>query len=131
MDVLRGSEPVTLYVAAIEAQGGVESLSDLIEPQKGLIGPLGIFVVDLNKSIVDALPHLRSSSGVIVAGKVDYTPPIDADLSVGDAIRSINGISLTGTEHFRSELERLKTGDPAVLEIERQGTYQYVTFEKE
>lgn len=51
--------------------------------------------------------------------------------AVGDVIRSVNGIVMTGTNDFRSELERFKTGDPVVLEIERQGTYQFVSFEME
>lgn len=131
MDVLRGAETVKLYIPAIEAHGGVEGLSDLIDPQKGLIAPLGIFALTLDKSIADALPALRSSWGVIVAGKVDYTPAIDADLDVGDVIRSVNGLRLNGTNDLRSELERFKTGVPVVLEIERQGTYQFVSFEME
>src|SRR5262249_39504501 len=76
MNVLRGAETLKLYIPAIEAQGGVESLADLVDPRKGLIQPLGIFVLDLNKSLFDMLANLRSSSGVVVAGKVDYTAPI-------------------------------------------------------
>jgi serine protease Do len=131
MDVLRGSDTVKLQIPAIESHGGVENLADLIDPQKGLIGPLGIFVIELEKSIADSLPGLRSSSGVIVAGKVDFTPAIDADLAVGDVIRSINGSSLTSTDDLRSRLEGFKTGDAVVLEVERQGRYQFVAFEME
>jgi S1-C subfamily serine protease len=131
MDVLRKFETLKLHIPAVEGHGGAERLSDLIDFQKGLIGPLGIFVLELDKSNANALSDLRSSSGVIVAGKVDYTPAIDVDLAVGDVIRSVNGIVMTGTHDFRSELERFKTGDPVVLEIERQGTYQFVSFEME
>jgi serine protease Do len=131
MDVLRGSETLKLYIPAVEAQPGVESLADLIDPQNGLIQPLGIFVLDLNKPVFDVLATLRSSSGVVVAGKVDYAPPIDAGLAVGDVICSVNGARLTGASHLRSELERFKTGDPVVLEVERQGRFQYISFEME
>jgi len=131
MNVLRGAETLKLYIPAIEAQGGVESLADLVDPRKGLIQPLGIFVLDLNKSLFDMLANLRSSSGVVVAGKVDYTAPIDADLAIGDVICSLNGIRLTSTSHFRSELDRFKPGDPVVLEVERQGRIQFVSFDME
>jgi UDP:flavonoid glycosyltransferase YjiC (YdhE family) len=50
---------------------------------------------------------------------------------VGDVIRSVNGILLTNTDDLRSERERFKAGDPAVLEIERQDTYQFVSFDME
>jgi serine protease Do len=131
MDVLRGTETLLLYIPAVEAQGGVESLADLIDPRKSLIQPLGIFVLELNKSVLDLLANLRSSSGIVVAGKVDYTAPIDADLAIGDVICSLNGIQLTSTSHFRSELDRFKTGDPVVLEVERQGRFQFVSFDME
>ena len=131
MDVLRGNETSKVYIPALEAQAGAENLTDLIDPQNGLIQPLGIFVIDLSKPVLDILAPLRSSSGVVVAGKVDYTPPIDADLAAGDVICSLNGVQLTGTSHLRSELERFKAGDAVVLEVERQGRFQFVSFEME
>ncbi len=131
VDVLRGAETLKLHIPAVEAHSGVEMLTDLIDPQKGLIGPLGIFVLELDRAVADALSNLRSSSGVIVAGKVDFAPAIEADLAVGDVIRSINGVLLTSTNHLRSELERFKPGDPVVLEVERQGKCQFVSFDME
>jgi serine protease Do len=131
VDVLRGTETLKLHIAAVEARGGVENLADLIDPQNSLIAPLGIFALDLNRPIADSMCGLRSTSGVIVAGKVDYTPAIDADVGVGDVIRSVNGTLLTGTPDLRSQLERFKTGDSVVLEIERQGRYQFVSFDME
>ncbi len=35
-----------------------------------------VFVLELDKSIADSLSGLRSSSGLIVAGKVDHTPTL-------------------------------------------------------
>jgi serine protease Do len=131
MDVLRGNETSKVYIPALEAQAGAENLTDLIDPQNGLIQPLGIFVIDLSKPVLDILAPLRSSSGVVVAGKVDYTPAIDAELAAGDVICSLNGVQVTGTSHLRSELERFKAGDAVVLEVERQGRFQFVSFEME
>jgi serine protease Do len=131
MDVVRNGEMQRLYIPAVEAHSGVENLADLIDPQNSLIGSLGIFVIDLNKTLAESLPGLRSASGVVVAGKSEYDPTVGADLAAGDVIRSLNGISLTGSEDLRSALARCKSGDPVVLEIERQGTYQFVSFDME
>jgi S1-C subfamily serine protease len=131
IDVLRGTEERKLSIPAMEGQGSAKSLADLIDPQSSLIAALGGFVLDLNKSVMNTLANLRSSSGLVVAGTVDYTPAIDADLAVGDVIRSINGVPLTATSQLRSELERLNAGEPVVLEIEREGAYQFVSFEME
>jgi serine protease Do len=131
MDVLRGTDAAKLYIPALEAHAGIDSLADLIDPQTGLISSLGVFVVDLNKQVADMLPDLRSQSGVIVAGKVGYEPAIDADLSVGDVIRSFNGRSLENAAGLRQELKALKPGAPVVLEVERLGVIQFVAFEME
>ena len=131
MDVLRGADSVKLYIPALEAHAGIDSLADLINPQTGLISSLGVFVVDLNQQVAEMLPDLRSQSGVIVAGKVGFEPPVDADLNVGDVIRSCNGRNLDHVAGLRHELEALKPGDPVVLEVERQGVMQFVAFEME
>jgi S1-C subfamily serine protease len=116
---------------AVPRHAGMETLSDLIDLQEGLIGPLGIFVLELDKPLAESLANLRSSSGIVVAGKVDYTPAIEADLAVGDVIRSVNGVPLTSAQHFRSELERFRPADAVVLEVERQGKYQFIAFAME
>lgn len=131
MDVLRDGQTWKLYIPAMQAASGVDSLADRIDPRQGLIGPLGIFVIELDKSVTDMRPGLRSSAGLIVVGTVDYTPAIETDLAVGDVIRSINGLRVIGTKDVRSALEHGKPGDPIVLEVERQGAFQFVAFEME
>jgi serine protease Do len=124
IDILRGGETLKFHVAAVEAHEEFDALSDSIDPQKSLVAPLGIFALDVDRSLAESLADLRSSNGVIVAGKVDYAPAIDAGLLAGDVIRSVNGSMLTGTADLRARLERFKNGDAVVLEVERQGKYQ-------
>jgi serine protease Do len=128
--VQRGSELQRLAITPVSVQAGPERLSDLADP-KNLIAPLGVFLLDLDKSLADALPGLRSTSGLIVAGTVDYTPRLDVDLEVGDVIRSMNGVSLANTNDLRSRLAAFKPGEPVVFEVERQGVFQFLTFEME
>jgi S1-C subfamily serine protease len=40
-----------------------------------------------------------------------------------------NGIPLSSITELRSQIVKLKVGDPAVLEIDRHGLIQYVAFE--
>jgi serine protease Do len=131
MQVLRGKENATVSIAPIDVPNGVERLSDLIDPQKSLISPLGVFLLDLTPSIAGALPDLRSSAGVVVAARVDYEPLISADLNVGDVIRSINGQPVKTIDELRSRLSQFKPAEPVVMEVERQGVYQFVSFEME
>jgi S1-C subfamily serine protease len=64
-------------------------------------------------------------------GRVDYAPRIDVDLQAGDIIRSINGVKLSHVDDLRTELTKYKIGDAVALEVERQGAFQFVTFETE
>jgi serine protease Do len=131
MEVLRDGKPLTVSVTPVNAPPQVDNLSDLIRPEKDLIAPLGAFVMDLKNSQVGAMLSLRSDSGVLVTGLLGGEPAIAADLSVGDAIRSVNGAPLDNSQQLRQILAGLKPGDAVVLEVERQSVLQYVAFEME
>jgi len=129
IDVLRLFEKIKLRITGIDAPNGVERLSDLIDPQKGLVSQLGIFAVDLNKSLAQSFPELRSEAGVLVAGKAEIQSAVQIDLKQGDLITAVNGIVVANTSELRSELARLASEDPVVFRIERQGVFQYLSFE--
>ncbi len=131
MAVLRDGKPLTLSVTAVAAPPAVENLSDLIDPKKDLIAPLGVFVIDLKHSSVGAMLSLRSDKGVLVAGLLGGEPATAADLTAGDVIRAINGKPLEDSQQLRQTLAGLKPGDAVVLEVERQSVLQYVAFEME
>jgi serine protease Do len=131
MEVLRDGKPLTVSVTPINAPPQIDNLSDLINPRRDLIAPLGIFVIDLKNSSVGALLNLRSDSGALVAGLLGGEPATAADLSVGDVIRAVNGQPVQDTQQLRHVLAGLKAGDAVVLEVERQSVLQYVAFEME
>src|SRR3984885_11164818 len=91
MDILRDGKPLTVSVTPAKAPPQVDNLSDLIRPDKDLIAPLGVFVMDLKGSEVGSLLNLRSDGGVLVIGLLGGDPAVAADLSAGDAIPAVNG----------------------------------------
>jgi serine protease Do len=131
MEVLRGNLTVKLSIDSVDVPVGIDSLADLVDPQNELVADRGIFIVDLDKRIASVLPDLRSQSGVVVAAVLDYEPPISAELAAGDVIRSFNGQALSTVGELRKNLKKLKLGDVAVLEVERQGVVRFVAFEME
>ncbi|MGC2398717.1 MAG: trypsin-like peptidase domain-containing protein [Acidobacteriaceae bacterium] len=131
MDVLRDGKPLTVSVTAANAPPLVDNLSDLINPKRDLISPLGIFTIDLKNSPVTAMLNLRSETGVLVAGLLGGEPAVAADLSTGDVIRAVNGAPLHDSAQLRQILAGFKPGDAVVLEVERQSVLQYVAFEME
>src|ERR1700733_4671031 len=131
MEVLRDGKPVTVSVTPVNLPPVVENLSDLINPKRDLVAPLGIFVIDLKHSPVGAMLNLRSDNGVLVAALLGGEPATAADLGAGDVIRAVNGQPLEDSQQLRQILGGLKPGDAVVLEVERQSVLQYVAFEME
>jgi serine protease Do len=131
VEVLRGSEIKKLSVTPIDDPKSIDSMADLIEPQNNLIVPLGVFVLEMNDKIAEKLAGLRSTTGLIVVAKDDYTPKLDADLEVGDIIRSINRTTLNRPEELRNELAHFHTGDAIVLEVEHKRVFRFTAFEME
>jgi serine protease Do len=130
LDILRGKDKRQVSVAPIDAAPGFEHLSDLIG-RDSLLAPLGVFVVTLSPDLVQQLPGMRSTTGVIVAGTSDRGPAVDADLAVGDVIRSFNRKEVSSVEALHALLDQTKPGEPVVLQVERQGALRFVSFETE
>jgi serine protease Do len=131
MEVLRDGKLQTLSITAVNAPPVIDNLSDLINPKKDLVASLGIFVIDLDNSMVGSMMNLRSQKGILVAGLLGGEPAVAADLTAGDVIRAINGKPLNNSQELRQTLAGLKPGDAVVLEVERQSVLQYVAFEME
>lgn len=130
MQVLRAGKPTNFAVIPAEAPESIENLSDLINPVTDLIEPLGIFCIDLNRSLA-ATVQTRSDTGVVVAGLLSGQPATLADLQPGDVIRSVNGTTVTDTANLRKQLSAFKSGEAVVFEVERQFVIRYVAFEIE
>jgi len=131
IEVLRDGKPVTVAVRAINSLPMVDSLSDLINPRRDLLAPLGIFIIDINDFVASALPGLRSKHGVLVAGIMGEEPATLVKLDVGDVVRSMNGKPVHSCDEMRQMIAGFKPGDSVALEIERQSVLEYVAFEVE
>ena len=130
MQVLRDGKQVSASLTPVPALPTFDNLSDLINTKTDLIAPLGIFVIDLNHQLMDAM-GTRSQSGVVVAGLLSGEPATLAELTVGDVITAINGKTVSNKQQLRQELENFKADDAIALEVERHGVTQYVAFEME
>jgi len=53
----------------------------------------------------------------------------ETGLQAGDVIHQLNTTPIDSAQTLRSEVAKLKAGDPVVLQIERDGELMYVSFE--
>ncbi len=132
VEVLRGNQKLALQVPVVPQQHMVDRLLDVADPQKNLVDKLGILGVDVSsKALESLLSDLRVKTGVVVVAKTAYGSIVDVGLQPGDVIHSVNGTPVIALEDLRSDLAKFKSGDAIVLQIERNGTMDYLPFELE
>jgi serine protease Do len=131
LEILRGGEKKILYVPAIEHHDQMDQLLDAASPETSLIPRLGILGVDLTPDLRNQLGSLRLPSGVIVVGRAADLILPDTGLQAGDLIHQLNSTSIDSMDTLRVAVRDLKTGDPVVLQVERDGGLMYVSFEME
>ncbi|HYL67896.1 MAG TPA: trypsin-like peptidase domain-containing protein, partial [Candidatus Limnocylindria bacterium] len=129
VEILRGTERLTLDITVTEQKSDVEHLADLVDPEKSLVAKLGMFGIEIDDKLANDLEDLRIPSGVIVAATSADTTGADADLQAGDVIHAVNGKHIETLDGLRAALNALPAGASGVLQIERDGRLMYVTFE--
>jgi serine protease Do len=131
LEVLRGNEKKILYVPAIEQHDHMDELLDAVSPDNSLIPRLGILGIDLTADLRARLGSLRIPSGVVVVGRAADLIMPDTGLQAGDIIHRLNTTPIDSMDTLRNAVRVLKTGDAVVLQVERDGGLQYVSFEME
>ena len=131
VDVLRGSEELTLQIPVIQRKDELDRMVDLVDAEKNIIPKLGILGLQIDERLSQAIPGIRIASGVIVAALTATGASMEIGLLPGDIIHSFNRIPIVSVEALRSSIEGLKPGSPVVLQVEREGKLQYVAFEME
>ena len=131
LELLRGTDKLTVDVPVAEGPHDPERFSDMVSPENNLIQRLGILCIPIDKKLAQMLPDLRNAYGLVVAagGARDLTT--GTGLEVGDVIYSVNGTPMTTVEALRKKLDEFKPGDAPVFQIERSGRLLYVAIELE
>jgi serine protease Do len=131
LEVLRGADRLTMDVAVTAEDDDPQRFADLVDPEKNLIPELGILGVEIDKRLAPLLGDLRKQYGIVVAARASGTEGLEVDLRPGDVIYSINNEPTSTIAVLRQMLTHLKSGDPVVMQVERDGRLIYVAFETE
>jgi serine protease Do len=108
----------------------MDQLADLVDP-KNRIERLGVFAVDFKPELPSVAHDVRLASGIVVVALSPGPDTESRSFHAGDIIHAINNTPMKSVEQLRSALHQLKSGDPVVLQIERQGKLQFVAFDME
>ena len=131
LEVLRGTERKTLFIAALEMKDPMDALPDLANSRENLVARLGILALTLDDQLRSMLGTLRNPSGVVVVGRVADFMSSATGLETGDVIHSVNQTAIDSLSSLRAALREIKPHDPVVLQVERGGGLQWLAFEME
>jgi serine protease Do len=129
MTVRRGDQKLSLKMKVIERADDPQRFADMVDPEKNIIPQLGILVVELDEKMKDLLPGLRHSFGLVIAAETSASAYSGESLKVGDVIYEVNHVPAVTIRAVTSTLAALKSGDPAVIQVERDSRLLYVTLE--
>ena len=131
LEVLRGSQKLNFRVRVIEREDDFGHLLEMVTPENSLVPKLGILGLDIDGQIAKILFPPRKLGGVLIAARSPGSPYWQAEFLPGDVIYAINGKEITSLASLRSRLAELETGDPVVVQVQRQETLRFIAFEIE
>lgn len=138
----KGGEKITLAVQRADSRLSVvaelaeqatpwDPLAALVSPEKNLVPRLGVLCIEIDKQLLELMPDLRRKYGVLVAAKSPEGQAQFIDLQPGDIIHAVNNQPVAALLSFQSMIGDLPRGEAVVLQIERDGRFQYIAFEME
>jgi len=131
LEVLRGKERKTLFIAALEMKDPMDALPDLANSRENLVSRLGILALTLDDQLRSMFGTLRDPSGVVVVARVANFMSSATGLQAGDVIHGVNQTSIDSLSSLHAALREIRPHDPVVLQVERGGGLQWLAFEME
>lgn len=127
LEIQRGERSETVLVKVAERDDDPTRFTPLVPADEPYIDRLGVLGLTLDAKAKTLLDDLRIGSGVIVAAMSNSAVAgAEGQLKSGDVIHEVNGTTITSVEQLRSVVAKLKVGDAAVLQVEREGDLIYV-----
>jgi serine protease Do len=123
----RGQEPITLRITlrAADLGGG----NDSFYRGTSVVLKLGLLCADVRQAPTSLAAPMQSTAGVVVIAARTVQRRFGVDLNAGDVIHAVNLDDVSTVDQLRTSLDKLKSGDPVVLQVERDGRMIYVGFE--
>jgi len=131
LGILRGDQKLEYTVPVTEREDDQNRFMDFVNPDDHLVPKLGILGIEISEKLSAMLPELRHDFGIVVAFRSPNPPFTGGALEQGDVIYEINRTPVVTVKALRSVLDGMKTGDSAVLQIQRNEKLLYLTLEFE
>ena len=128
LEILRDGRTDRFPVAVAERRD-LSGLSGAVDAREHMVVRLGILGLNLTDQIRHMLPVVRVATGVVVGSTVaGATDSRDGGFAPGDVIYAVNRVPVSGLGDLRALLEKLRIGDPVVVQLQRRGELMYLAF---
>jgi len=128
VEVQRGDKKKTLTVEVTEKQDSRRAVA-LANRAENLVPEFGIFCLDLTPELKSEYTDLRRDKGVVVVSLQADGPILEEPFKPGDAIYAVNREPVTGLASLRAILKQLHSGAPVAVQLERDGSLRFLSFE--
>ncbi len=88
-------------------------------------------MLNLDSQLREMLGDLRIPDGVVVAARTPTSTLLGQELQAGDVIHSVDTQHVNNITQLKQALQKIKPGDPIVLQVERSGSLRYTVMETE
>ena len=130
LEIMRGSQKISLKVAVLEKPAERESLEEIAVVHGTLVRRLGALMLPLDERVLPLMPDARHITGVVVGAIPAEFAGRDPGIVPGDIIYAVNRRKVeTVAQLMEAMYGVLKPGDAVVMEVERQRQLIYVAFE--
>ena len=129
LEIQRGTEKLSLPMTVSERPLEATRFSEVLAGEAGLIRQLGILGVNVTGRVFNLLPPLRKPAGVLVVAGVAGSIRLAETLVPGDLICTLNGSAVSDMAALRSKLNELRSGDPVVIQVQRESRLALIAFD--
>ena len=126
--ILSGTATRELDVAVAQSPRDPTSLLNPADTEQDLIPRLGALVLPMTQELAGQLGSQRESGGLLVVARTFSAATEEVNLKTGDILYYANKTKLDSVTVLRNFMAGLKSGDPVVLQIERDGLLTFLSF---
>ena len=129
--VLRNGQEIACSVVLGERPDDPQRFADMVTSPDNLIDSLGIVVLNIEGQVKQMIGDLRIPNGVVVAARTPTSALLGQELQAGDVIHAVDTQPIDDVAQLKQALQKIKPGNPIVLQVERSGTLRYMVMETE
>jgi S1-C subfamily serine protease len=126
LEVLRGDEQLSKFVAVRVRSDNPERVAGMFDKEQRLVPRLGILAVGVDEGVSRLLPVLRRPGGILVTRLAASARAPTGLFFPGDIIYSVNNRYLETLDELSAVIEGYQAGDTVVLQIERGWRLSYI-----